>query len=143
MSSGPTLEFRTPIADDKGLVTAPWQKRFVAILSCIVNSTVAITEQVLGKVRASVGVNTGTPRIILENSGVIWEIDNEQAVSQSLRFFRPGTEVARLTADSHMADGATALLIRRNVGGTFTLQQVTMGAADSGGTGFKVLRVPN
>jgi hypothetical protein len=41
------------------------------------------------------------------------------------------------------ADGQTALLLRRNVGGSFTLQRVSMGAADSGGAGFKVLRVPN
>jgi hypothetical protein len=41
------------------------------------------------------------------------------------------------------ADGETALLLRRNVGGSYTLQRVSMGAADSGGTGYKVLRVPN
>lgn len=44
---------------------------------------------------------------------------------------------------STIADGETALLIRRNVGGTETLQRVSMGAADSGGTGYKVLRVAN
>lgn len=42
-----------------------------------------------------------------------------------------------------MADGETALLVRRRVGGSYTLQRVSMGAADSGGSGFKVLRVPN
>lgn len=41
------------------------------------------------------------------------------------------------------ADGETALLLRRNVGGSHTLQRVSMGADDSGGTGYKVLRVPN
>ncbi len=41
------------------------------------------------------------------------------------------------------ADGETALLVRRNVGAAFTLQRVSMGIADSGGAGFKVLRVPN
>jgi hypothetical protein len=41
------------------------------------------------------------------------------------------------------ADGETALLLRRNVGGSYTLQRVSMGADDSGGTGYKVLRVPN
>lgn len=41
------------------------------------------------------------------------------------------------------ADGETAMLVRRNVGGAFSLQRVSMGAADSGGAGFKVLRVPN
>ncbi len=42
-----------------------------------------------------------------------------------------------------IADGDTAMSITRNVGATITVQQVSMGAADSGGAGFKVLRVPN
>jgi hypothetical protein len=41
------------------------------------------------------------------------------------------------------ADGETGILLRRNVGGTFSLVRVSMGAADSAGAGFKVLRVPN
>ena len=40
-------------------------------------------------------------------------------------------------------DTETALLLRRNVGGTFSVVRVTMGKPDSGGAGFKVLRVPN
>jgi len=44
---------------------------------------------------------------------------------------------------SDPASGETALLIRRNVGGVFSLERVSMGAADSGGAGFKLLRVPN
>lgn len=40
-------------------------------------------------------------------------------------------------------DGETTLLLRRNLGGVYTLQRVSMGADDSGGTGYKVLRVPN
>jgi hypothetical protein len=39
--------------------------------------------------------------------------------------------------------GQTAILVRRNVGGTFSLQRVAVGAPDSGGTGFRVLMVPN
>lgn len=41
------------------------------------------------------------------------------------------------------ADTETALLVRRNVGGALTLQRVSMGTMDSGGAGFKLLRVPN
>ena len=41
------------------------------------------------------------------------------------------------------ADGQTALQIRRNVGGVFSTQIVSMGAADSAGAGFKLLKVPN
>lgn len=41
------------------------------------------------------------------------------------------------------ANGETALLVRRNVAGVFSLERVSMGVADSGGAGFKLLRVPN
>jgi hypothetical protein len=41
------------------------------------------------------------------------------------------------------ADGKTCLSVYRNVGGTSALHEVTMGAVDSGGPGFKLLRVPN
>jgi hypothetical protein len=51
-----------------------------------------------------------------------------------------GNEGARI---AEPADGNTALLIRRNVAATITLEQVSMGAVDSGGAGFKALRVPN
>jgi len=52
-----------------------------------------------------------------------------------------GSDYFQVAAD--LADTETCLLIRRDVGGTETLQRVTMGATDSGGAGFKVLRVPN
>jgi len=44
---------------------------------------------------------------------------------------------------SDPADTETALLIRRNVAGVFTTERVSMGDPDSGGLGFKLLRVPN
>lgn len=40
-------------------------------------------------------------------------------------------------------DGLTALLVRVNTGGVFTLERVSIGAADSGGTGFRLLCIPN
>ena len=40
-------------------------------------------------------------------------------------------------------DGQVALLVQRNIGGVITTQQVTMGEADSGGAGFRLLHVPN
>lgn len=39
--------------------------------------------------------------------------------------------------------GQTAILVQRNVGGTLSLQRVSVGAANSAGTGFRALRVPN
>lgn len=47
------------------------------------------------------------------------------------------------TLSESLADTETALLVRRNVGGSQTVQRVSMGIADSGGAGFKLLRVPN
>lgn len=41
------------------------------------------------------------------------------------------------------ADLDTWLLVRRSVGGLERLDRVSVGAADSGGTGFRVLHVPN
>lgn len=40
-------------------------------------------------------------------------------------------------------DGGTAMFLLRRVGAAYSTVEVTMGAADSGGSGFKVLRVPN
>lgn len=53
------------------------------------------------------------------------------------------TAEVEVRADGLTADTETVLLVRRNVGGAFSLQRVSMGAADSGGAGFKLLRVPN
>jgi hypothetical protein len=41
------------------------------------------------------------------------------------------------------ANGHTAILVRRNVEGALSTQRVSMGPPDSGGAGFRVLRVPN
>lgn len=42
-----------------------------------------------------------------------------------------------------MSSGETGLLVLVNRAGVFSLDPVTIGAADSGGAGYKVLRVPN
>lgn len=55
----------------------------------------------------------------------------------------PGNALMQLARQDDVADGQTAMLLLRNVGGTLTLQRVTLGVDDSGGAGFKVLRVPN
>lgn len=60
-----------------------------------------------------------------------------------MQFYTNSQEVARFKDGLAIADTETSLLLRRNVGGALTIQQVSMGAADSGGAGFKVLRVPN
>jgi len=52
-------------------------------------------------------------------------------------------EAASLYRDISIGSNTTALLIRVDRSGTKTLSQVSIGAADSGGAGYKVLRVEN
>lgn len=42
-----------------------------------------------------------------------------------------------------IADGETSLLLRRNVSGSYSMERVSMGSADSCGTGYRCLRVQN
>ena len=53
------------------------------------------------------------------------------------------TTVVYPAAVSSPTDGQVAMVVQRNVGGVITTQQVSMGEADSGGAGFRLLRVPN
>ena len=53
------------------------------------------------------------------------------------------TTVVYPAAVSPPTDGQVAMLVQRNVGGVISTQQVSMGVADSGGAGFRLLRVPN
>ncbi len=55
---------------------------------------------------------------------------------------RSGTTVLTETTPA-IADTETALLVRRNVGGSYSLQRVTQAATGSCGTGFRCLRVPD
>lgn len=55
--------------------------------------------------------------------------------------FRDNAGVINLQVDSNSTAGNTRLLIWDVDNGT--LERVTVGAADSGGSGFKVLRIPN
>ncbi|MEM4498067.1 MAG: hypothetical protein QW692_04485 [Nitrososphaerota archaeon] len=63
------------------------------------------------------------------------------APTSEIAFQIAGVDLAMLR--DAIADGETALLIRRNVGGTYSVVRVSMGPPDSGGTGYRVLRVPN
>jgi hypothetical protein len=53
------------------------------------------------------------------------------------------TTVVYPAAVSPPTDGQVAMLVQRNIGGVISTQQVSMGVADSGGVGFRLLRVPN
>lgn len=87
---------------------------------------------------------SNNPTITLKTGTLSWILQNTSSDANTpLAILNGTTTAAQLTTDAGIADANTALLIRRNVGGTYTLQQVSMGAVDSGGAGFKVLRVPN
>jgi hypothetical protein len=53
-----------------------------------------------------------------------------------------GSQAAFLR-DAAITTGITALQLRTNPAGVLRLDQVSVGAVDSGGTGFRVLRIPN
>jgi hypothetical protein len=80
-----------------------------------------------------------------DGAGVALELDNGTnyhfANEHHLRDAPGGTLLAQV--DGALADGETALLLRRNVGGAFALERVTVGPPDSAGPGFRVLRITN
>jgi len=51
-------------------------------------------------------------------------------------------QAAAMTADPTV-DGSVGLLLSVQDAGVITVQQVSVGAADSGGVGFRLLRIPN
>jgi hypothetical protein len=82
----------------------------------------------------------GAGNIDLQGGAVVNAVNVQSSTAQYDIYANGGEVFAEFAVP---ADGETTLLLRRNVGGSYTLQRVSMGAADSGGTGYKVLRVPN
>lgn len=116
----------------------------------------------------SANVYKGTPAVVIDNptggeqTALIFSVDNSEmgriradkigdlvvsTMANGAFLIRnqdlDTSTLMEVTPDVSTPDGQTALLIRRNIGGTFTLQPVSMGPTDSGGTGYRVLRVPN
>lgn len=74
--------------------------------------------------------------------GTSWDLHSRQTdgdfrITPS-PFSTPAVAFANASADTE-----TALFVCRDLGGVETLQRVTQGAADSGGAGYRLLRVPN
>lgn len=69
--------------------------------------------------------------LVLDGSNISFREDSTSGSNRRLEFY--GTP----------ASGNTAIKLSYHNGTAVTLQTVSLGAADSGGTGFKVLRVPN
>src|SRR5262249_4742128 len=82
-----------------------------------------------------------------------WDSTAEaSAATPDIRLDRQAAGALRISLNSGLnerarfsdgTDQQTCFMISVNRTGTFTLERVTMGATDSGGTGFKLLRVPN
>ena len=96
--------------------------------------------------------NTALDSLVLQFEGRYWDGTQAQPVSAALRLLVLDTAGRnrltldgrlQLSSDSDVASDETALLIRVNKGGTFSLERVSLGPVDSGGVGYRVLRVPN
>lgn len=92
------------------------------------------------KVAAQDGTNEGG-ELVLNGAGANADIalDNNTG---NFRVFQSGT-VRFQTDGGAPASGNSAILVSVNDGAVTSLRRVSVGAVDSGGTGFRLLRVPN
>jgi hypothetical protein len=96
------------------------------------------TDSARVRVEGTTNLTTGLQLFRSGNScGAIWQ------EAGAMRFGTDGSTgfTEKLRVDATTTAGQTALLLWDVDNGT--LERVTVGAADSGGTGFKVLRIPN
>ncbi len=77
-------------------------------------------------------------------SGHLWRVGEQYAEGRlSFRDLTASGAPEVLRLDAVPGTDSVGLLVRCNVGGVYSIQQVTLGAVDSGGSGYKALRVPN
>lgn len=86
--------------------------------------------------------NAQQPIFGVSNSNVTYLRPASSSAIIALQNFA-GTTVFETLGTSTLASGATAVYLLYNNGTTTSLQQVTVGAANSGGTGYRSLCVPN
>lgn len=84
----------------------------------------------------------GTARVHTITSGGDWSFGASEAGGATYTVTAPSGNVQQ-EINYSIADTETALLLRRDLGGTESVVRVTQGAADSCGAGFRCLRVPN
>jgi hypothetical protein len=78
-----------------------------------------------------------------QDGGIAFRARGPARIAGDLKVGPSNANPALQVAATDPAPGQTAILVRRNVGGTFSTQRVSMGPPNSGGAGFRVLRVPN
>lgn len=93
-------------------------------------------------------VRPSTPRYTFGADGVTdsayLEWSRSSGANNGLRLgVNTGSDVTLAAFKEAPASGNTAMLLLCNDGTNTTVRQVSVGAVDSGGTGFRVLRVPN
>lgn len=94
-------------------------------------------------VRASAAVNQGSTAQFVGIEGDFNPVTVGSGGFYLMRLMRNAVEKFRVDGGEPAAGDTNLLLTYHNGGGVVSAQRVTVGAADSGGTGFKVLRVPN
>jgi hypothetical protein len=110
--------------------------RGVGVLG-VASDTSGITVGVWGSVVSPAGIG-----VLADSDGLALKARGSTSLEGKLEVGSP-TQRSFTVDPANPASGQTAILVLRNVGGTLSLQRVTMGAANSGGAGFRVLRVPN
>ena len=115
---------------------------------------------VLGDVAASNGVTTGVwgkchsqvgQGVLAENDSTGWAllvrqnalVEGDMRVERDLRVGPPENPSFLVAPTAPIRNGQTAMWVTRNVEGAIALQRVEVGPPDSGGAGFRALRVPN
>lgn len=88
--------------------------------------------------------NTGLRGIVEDSTEENLILDrNYYGASGTLTMRVNGTDTFQLSSDDDVASDETALLIRHQAGGVFALERVSVGTSDSGGSGYRLLRIPN
>ena len=105
---------------------------------------------VCGPVFGGLDIVNSNPGLLIKNelsSGTEdeWTVRSTNDINDRayLSLFADSDEQVRFERESQMAFNDASLWLKCNRSGTITLSQVSIGALDSGGSGFRLLRVPN
>ena len=132
--------------DVNGATTMRGHQTFVADATYDIGASGATRPRSL-YLSSSAVISTGASRLTVGSAdavvgGIYGNATGEIVMAvDALRVFNKGVTIERMQVDNTTTAGQTALRLYDVDNGT--LERVTVGAADSGGVGFKVLRIPN
>jgi hypothetical protein len=108
-------------------------------VSGLASSSVGLTSGVWGSCASAAGVGV---RADNTDGGLALQARGNTRLEGTLDVGPPAS--LSFTVDpTNPGNGETAILVRRNVGGILSQQRVSVGPPNSGGAGFRVLRVAN